>query len=156
MYSIFVLKKFCWRMNWTTRSIYIPKFPCLFKSNVTFMFSYRQNVSVHFVAQELAFRTSEECLEFLEPFGLTFADVTRTNIDCKSSMSALQNFWYIFPWLWFWTVFSSRSFDCKVLFVVCRRCFCRFAVFISGIVCVFAAVFPCRLRTIDSIDFRRV
>lgn len=64
----------------------------LFKANFDFMFSYRQNISVNFVAEELAFKSVEECLEFLEPFGLSFTDVGRTSIDCKSSMSALSNF----------------------------------------------------------------
>ncbi|KAJ8949317.1 hypothetical protein NQ318_006742 [Aromia moschata] len=53
--------------------------------------SYRQNVTVAFVMQELAYRSTEECLEFLEPFSLSFVDVERTQIDCKSSMVALPN-----------------------------------------------------------------
>lgn len=60
-------------------------------SNILFMFSYRQNISVNFVMQELAFKTTVECLEFLEPFNLTFADNNRTSIDCKASMAALAN-----------------------------------------------------------------
>nr|XP_023018950.1 leukocyte receptor cluster member 8 homolog [Leptinotarsa decemlineata] len=53
--------------------------------------SYRQNVSCTFVMQELAFKSAEECLEFLEPFSLSFVDSQRTFIDCKSSMAALPN-----------------------------------------------------------------
>lgn len=53
--------------------------------------SYRQNVTVNFVMQELAYRSTKECLEFLEPFSLTFVDIERTSIDCKSSMAALSN-----------------------------------------------------------------
>ncbi|KAG5876144.1 hypothetical protein JTB14_021077 [Gonioctena quinquepunctata] len=53
--------------------------------------SYRQNVSTTFVMQELAFKSTEECLEFLEPFSLSFVDSQRTLIDCKSSMGALSN-----------------------------------------------------------------
>ncbi|CAG9821756.1 unnamed protein product [Phaedon cochleariae] len=53
--------------------------------------SYRQNVSVNFVVQELAFKSPAECVEFLEPFSLCFGDHERTLIDCKSSMAALPN-----------------------------------------------------------------
>ena len=53
--------------------------------------SYRPNISVSNVTQELAFKTTEECLGFLDPFGLTFTDVDRTLIDCKTSMAVLPN-----------------------------------------------------------------
>ncbi|XP_018336764.1 leukocyte receptor cluster member 8 homolog [Agrilus planipennis] len=56
-----------------------------------FIKSYRQNISLDVVAQELAFKSREDCLEFIEPFGLTFTDVNRTSIDCKASMAALSN-----------------------------------------------------------------
>lgn len=56
-----------------------------------YCFSYRQNVSVTFVAQELAYKTPEDCLGFLESFGLNYADNGGSLIDCKSSMSALPN-----------------------------------------------------------------
>ncbi|KAJ8924823.1 hypothetical protein NQ315_000977 [Exocentrus adspersus] len=52
--------------------------------------SYRQNVTVSFVMQELAFKSTEECIEFLDPFSLTFVDNEKTLIDCKSSMAALS------------------------------------------------------------------
>ncbi|CAH2014074.1 unnamed protein product [Acanthoscelides obtectus] len=53
--------------------------------------SYRQHVSSDFVAQELAFHSTQECLDYLEPFSLPFADIARTLIDCKGSMAALPN-----------------------------------------------------------------
>ncbi|KAF5272771.1 hypothetical protein FQA39_LY07798 [Lamprigera yunnana] len=53
--------------------------------------SYRPNITVNNVAQEMAFKSAEECLGFLEPFGLTFADIDRTLIDCKTSMAVLPN-----------------------------------------------------------------
>ncbi|KAJ8967151.1 hypothetical protein NQ317_007304 [Molorchus minor] len=53
--------------------------------------SYRQNVTVTFLMQELAYGTAEECLEFLEKFSLSFADGERTLVDCKSSMAVLPN-----------------------------------------------------------------
>lgn len=63
------------------RKIYLK---CIIKS-------YRQNISVSFVMQELAFKTTEDCIEFLEPFSLAFADENRTMIDCKASMLVLSN-----------------------------------------------------------------
>ncbi|KAK9695402.1 SAC3/GANP family [Popillia japonica] len=53
--------------------------------------SYRQNISVNFVAEELAFKSKDDCLAFLEPFGLTYTDDQKSFIDCKSSMSAIPN-----------------------------------------------------------------
>lgn len=53
--------------------------------------SYRQNVSISYLMEALAFHAQEDCLAFLEPFGLTYTDLSRTLIDCKSSMSVLQN-----------------------------------------------------------------
>ncbi|RZC38927.1 leukocyte receptor cluster member 8 -like, partial [Asbolus verrucosus] len=53
--------------------------------------SYRQNISVNFIQQELAFPALEETLKFLEPFTLTFTDISKTHIDCKSSMTSLPN-----------------------------------------------------------------
>ncbi|XP_017772805.1 PREDICTED: leukocyte receptor cluster member 8 homolog [Nicrophorus vespilloides] len=52
---------------------------------------YRQNISLKFVSDELAYNSQDECLSFLEPFGIQFADSARTNIDCKASMVALAN-----------------------------------------------------------------
>ncbi|XP_044746932.1 leukocyte receptor cluster member 8 [Coccinella septempunctata] len=53
--------------------------------------SYRQSIPLTFLSEELAFKTGEDCLKFLEPFGLTFTDDTKNFIDCKISMSALPN-----------------------------------------------------------------
>ncbi|CAG9860537.1 unnamed protein product [Phyllotreta striolata] len=53
--------------------------------------SYRQSVSMNFLMQELAFRSAEECIEFLNPFSLIFVDSQRTMIDCKNSMAVLSN-----------------------------------------------------------------
>ncbi|XP_044270823.1 leukocyte receptor cluster member 8 homolog isoform X2 [Tribolium madens] len=53
--------------------------------------SYRQNISVNFIQQELAFPALEETLKFLEPFNLTFTDLSKSQIDCKTSMASLQN-----------------------------------------------------------------
>ncbi|XP_057653872.1 leukocyte receptor cluster member 8 homolog [Diorhabda carinulata] len=53
--------------------------------------SYRQNVSIDFLMQELAFKNADECLEFVDRFSLIFADTERTLIDCKSSTTALPN-----------------------------------------------------------------
>ncbi|KRT79740.1 hypothetical protein AMK59_7957, partial [Oryctes borbonicus] len=53
--------------------------------------SYRQNISVNFVAEELAFKSQDDCLSFLEPFGLTYTDDEKSSIDCKSSMSGIPN-----------------------------------------------------------------
>jgi len=55
------------------------------------LFSYRQNISVSFVAQEMAFKTTEECLSFLEPFSLVYTDETKQSIDCKASTTLLAN-----------------------------------------------------------------
>ncbi|KAJ9589116.1 hypothetical protein L9F63_017575, partial [Diploptera punctata] len=52
---------------------------------------YRPLLPVSFVVQELAFESDEKCLEFLSPFDLTFADIQRTKIDCKSSVAVLNN-----------------------------------------------------------------
>ncbi|KAK9881521.1 hypothetical protein WA026_016401 [Henosepilachna vigintioctopunctata] len=52
---------------------------------------YRQNVPLSFLMEDLAFKTREDCLQFLEPFGLTFTDDSKCFIDCKSSMSVLPN-----------------------------------------------------------------
>lgn len=57
------------------------------------MFSYRQSIPTNFLLEELAFKTRDDCLQFLEPFGLTFTDDTKNFIDCKISMSALTNIW---------------------------------------------------------------
>ncbi|KAK3914968.1 Leukocyte receptor cluster member 8-like protein [Frankliniella fusca] len=54
--------------------------------------SYRQHLPVSFVAAELAFASEEKCLEFLTPFGFTFADIERTKIDCKASSAVLTSF----------------------------------------------------------------
>lgn len=60
-------------------------------TNIYFLFSYRQTISRDFVVQELAFKSLEECLEFLEPFSLMYNDPERTIIDCKNSMALLPN-----------------------------------------------------------------
>ncbi len=39
--------------------------------------------------QELAFPSKGDLLEFVGPFGLTFADPDKTKLDCKASASAL-------------------------------------------------------------------
>lgn len=99
-------------------------------SYILFMFSYRQNVTVNFVMQELAYRSTKECLEFLEPFSLTFVDIERTSIDCKSSMAALSNIWnfslvimkrWNYLAVWFFYLFSlcEKYFP---LVVFPRRC----------------------------------
>lgn len=62
-----------------------------FITNLSFLFSYRQTISKDFVMQELAFKSPEECLEFLEPFSLVFTDPERTILDCKNSMALLPN-----------------------------------------------------------------
>ncbi|KAF7283434.1 hypothetical protein GWI33_000574 [Rhynchophorus ferrugineus] len=54
--------------------------------------SYRQTINVEFLTKEFAFKTVEECVEFLDPFGLVFTDEGRKFIDCKNSMSSLGNF----------------------------------------------------------------
>lgn len=51
--------------------------------------SYRANIPLTTVMQTLAFGTAAQCLEWLEPFGLTFVDATRTNIDCKTSSAVV-------------------------------------------------------------------
>ncbi|XP_008199580.1 leukocyte receptor cluster member 8 homolog isoform X2 [Tribolium castaneum] len=53
--------------------------------------SYRQNISVNFIQQELAFPALEETLKFLEPFSLSFTDLSKSHIDCKTSMASLPN-----------------------------------------------------------------
>ncbi|XP_066156726.1 leukocyte receptor cluster member 8 [Euwallacea fornicatus] len=53
--------------------------------------SYRQTVTTEFLVRELAFKSEEECLEFLEPFSLVFTDDSRNAVDCKSSMASLGN-----------------------------------------------------------------
>ncbi|XP_022919991.2 leukocyte receptor cluster member 8 homolog isoform X2 [Onthophagus taurus] len=53
--------------------------------------SYRQNITVSFVAEEMAFKSQDECLSFLDPFGLTYVDDGKTSVDCKCSMLALPN-----------------------------------------------------------------
>lgn len=53
--------------------------------------SYRANIPLDIVAHTLAFETSDRCLEWLEPFALTFADAARTQIDCKTSTAIVAN-----------------------------------------------------------------
>ncbi|XP_050301191.1 leukocyte receptor cluster member 8 homolog [Anthonomus grandis grandis] len=53
--------------------------------------SYRQTISTEFVMQELAFKSEQDCLDFLEPFCLVFTDATKKHIDCKNSMASLAN-----------------------------------------------------------------
>lgn len=55
------------------------------------MFSYRQTINTDFLTKELAFKSEEDCLEFLEPFSLAFTDDSRKAIDCKMSMTSLGN-----------------------------------------------------------------
>ncbi|XP_031356101.1 leukocyte receptor cluster member 8 homolog isoform X3 [Photinus pyralis] len=71
-------------MDWFTQRERINYFKALLKS-------YRPHISVSNVTQELAFKTEEECLGFLDTFGLTFTDVDRTLIDCKASMAVLPS-----------------------------------------------------------------
>jgi len=55
------------------------------------MFSYRQTVSIDFLVSELAFKSVDECVEFLEQFSLAFQDDSKKILDCKNSMAALAN-----------------------------------------------------------------
>lgn len=53
------------------------------------LFSYRQNLAVHFVVAELAFDSLEKFYEFVSEFGLVYADLARQQIDCKTSSGSL-------------------------------------------------------------------
>ncbi|ENN73185.1 leukocyte receptor cluster member 8 homolog [Dendroctonus ponderosae] len=53
--------------------------------------SYRQTITTDFLTKELAFKSEEDCLEFLEPFSLVFVDASRKAVDCKNSMGSLSN-----------------------------------------------------------------
>lgn len=54
-------------------------------------FSYRPNYPVEYLTTLLAFESIDKCHEWLEPFGVSFTDLSRCIIDCKNSMSALPN-----------------------------------------------------------------
>lgn len=60
--------------------------------------SYRQNLPVIFVAQELAFDSEKDFREFAAPFSLTYTE-DGEKIDCKASMAALPNFWIYLSFL---------------------------------------------------------
>lgn len=53
------------------------------------LFSYRQNLAVHFVVAELAFDSLDKFYEFVSEFGLVYADLARQQIDCKASSGSL-------------------------------------------------------------------
>lgn len=53
------------------------------------LFSYRQNLAVHFVVAELAFESLDKFYEFVSEFGLVYADLVRQQIDCKASSGSL-------------------------------------------------------------------
>ncbi|XP_004931499.2 leukocyte receptor cluster member 8 [Bombyx mori] len=53
--------------------------------------SYRQTVPVEFIARELAFESSSKALEFLNQFPLSYVGCNRTQIDCKTSATAVTS-----------------------------------------------------------------
>lgn len=53
------------------------------------LFSYRQNLAVDFVVAELAFESLDKFYEFVNEFGLIYADPDRHLIDCKTSSGSL-------------------------------------------------------------------
>lgn len=58
-------------------------------SEFLLLFSYRQNLAVHFVVAELAFESLDKFYEFVKEFGLVYTDPTRHLIDCKTSSGNL-------------------------------------------------------------------
>lgn len=60
------------------------------KQNHLRSYSYRANIPLDALVETLAFDTTEKGLEWLEPFGLTFVDASRTIIDCKTSSTVVQ------------------------------------------------------------------
>lgn len=67
---------------------------CMLLKCLTFVpviYSYRQNIPVSYLGQEMSFENAEKCLEFLAPFGLSYTDISRTSVDCKTSMAAIVN-----------------------------------------------------------------
>lgn len=72
---------------------YYSQLPVICDHYLTFafllLFSYRQNLAVHFVVAELAFESSDKFYEFVNDFGLVYADLARQLIDCKASSASL-------------------------------------------------------------------